>query len=190
MINISSIIIVGRIPSYKVNEPRVVMTTYYSLYCGLRSIYLVIARRTASLGHAEQFKFSTNLNVLLTLDMILSSKNRGYYRNRIGGLLNIHPERGPAEVGVFCAGQKNRGVTKLICKPDGTTALLGGLPICEAGCNPKELDGFDTMTSTCRRGLKTNGLEYDGNRCRRTCSQNSSIETAKVIYCRCSLNAR
>jgi len=41
------------------------------------------------------------------------------------------------------------------------------------------------MTPECRKGLKPNGLEYDGNRCRRRCSVNNMIETARKVHCRC-----
>ena len=79
--------------------------------------------------------------------------NPAVYKKRLGALKNSRPNRGPAEAGIFCIYKKEISA-KISCSQNGTVSLVGTLPTCDEGCDPRDLGGFQIMTPECRKGLK------------------------------------
>ena len=135
----------------------------------------------------------TNFQIIpflyVSVTLLLRSHNPAHYKKRQGCLENRNPYHGPAEASIHCSYHKEERVT-ITCNTDGTFTLASALPPCHSGCDPKDLGGFDTPTASCRKGLMENGLEFEGNRCRRKCTVNQKVETARLVQCRCNTSGR
>jgi hypothetical protein len=129
------------------------------------------------------------VQVDIFLQLYFSSKNPGIPSIKKDHLQNRNPSLGPSKFRIFCPFQRNK-VVALYCHPNGSITLEGKLGTCDQGCDTENLGNFSQMTSNCRKGLKKNGLEYDGNSCRRVCALNPKIETARKVQCRCASNGR